>query len=171
MSHLRTAVPSRVRLARLAAIASLVGAACLASTSGASAQTAAPKAPVHHHYMRHRSAVVARETMENRITTLHAKLMITPDEETKWAAVAQVMRDNEAGMQRIVAERHSAAPHPVTAVEDLKTYEHFTQEHMNGLKNLISSFEILYAAMPAPQQATADQVFMRFGNRNRTLNG
>jgi leucyl aminopeptidase (aminopeptidase T) len=112
---------------------------------------------------------MTRETVEARITTLHTRLGITPDEEIKWTAVAQVMRDNESDMQRLISERRSAAPHDVTAVEDLKTYEHFTQAHVNGLKNLISSFEVLYSAMPAPQQAVADHVFMSFGKRSTAL--
>src|SRR5271169_5568794 len=34
------------------------------------------------------------ETVEQRITSLHAALKITPDEETKWNGVAQAMREN-----------------------------------------------------------------------------
>jgi len=54
----------------------------------------------------------------------------------------------------------------MTAVEDLKTYEKFAQAHVKGLKNLISSFSKLYAAMPAAQQKNADAVFHNFGRKN-----
>jgi hypothetical protein len=161
--------PSGTRVTLMTTVAALVGVAMLAGASGVAAQTApAQAAPTYHHRIHHESAAQARETVENRITTLHSQLMITLDQESKWAAVAQVMRDNEADMQRLIAERRAAGPHPVTAVEDLKTYEHFTQEHVNGLKNLISSFETLYASMPPQQQAVADRVFMHFGHRDRS---
>jgi hypothetical protein len=143
----------------MASIAALLGAACLIAPLGAAAQATS----MHHH---HRSAAQARETLETRIATLHSELNITPGEEAKWSAVAQVMRSNEADMQRMVAERRGEAPRGGTAVEDLKTYERFTQAHVDGLKNLISSFETLYAAMPASQQAIADHVFQHFGHRN-----
>jgi len=151
------------RTVRLASVVSLLGAAVLAGPISAAA------APVHHHSMAHRDAAQARETVENRISTLHSELNITLDQEAKWAAVAQVMRDNEADMQRLVAERHAAGSQAPTAVEDLKTYERFNQAHVSGLKNLISSFETLYGAMPAPQQAVADHVFRDFGHHNRAL--
>jgi hypothetical protein len=169
--HTLFANPPGLRRARLAAVASLVGAAFLAGPIGAAAQTAppAPTAPTYHHHLASRTGMQARETVESRITSLHSKLMITLDQESKWAAVAQVMRDNEADMQRLIAERRSAAPHPFTAIDDLKTYEHFTQEHVNGLKNLISSFEALYAVMPPEQQAVADHVFQHFGGHDRSL--
>ncbi len=125
---------------------------------------------MHRQRMGAHPSAMTRETVEQRISMLHMRLGITLDEEPKWAAVAQVMRDNEADMQRMIAERRTAAPHEVTAVEDLKTYEHFTLAHANGLKNLISSFEVLYSAMPASQQAVADHVFLHFANRAQALN-
>ena len=156
--HNALSAPARVRGTYLTPIAALLGAACLVGPTGAAAQT-----PAHHHH--HHSAAQARETVEIRIATLHSELNITPDEEGKWGAVAQVMRDNEADMQKMVAERQGAAPQGGSAVDELKTYERFTQAHVSGLKNLISSFETLYAAMPAPQQAIADHVFQHFGHR------
>jgi hypothetical protein len=74
------------------------------------------------------------------------------------------MRENEASMQRLMAET-AAKPHPLNAVDDLRTYERFTQAHVGGLKNLISSFETLYQSMPDNQKALADQVFHKFGAR------
>ena len=50
-------------------------------------------------------------------------------------------------------------PKNMTAVEDLKTYQKFAQAHVDGLKNLISSFDTLYAAMPDAQKKIADEVF------------
>jgi hypothetical protein len=99
------------------------------------------------------------ETVEQRIATLHASLKITPDEDVKWNAVAQSMRENAASMDKLVAEGRTSAPQNMSAVEDLKMYQKFAQAHVDGLKNLISSFSTLYSAMPEAQKKVADGVF------------
>jgi|HubBroStandDraft_1064217.scaffolds.fasta_scaffold42164_3 protein CpxP len=99
------------------------------------------------------------ETVEQRIATLHASLKITSDEDAKWNAVAQSMRENAAAMDKLVADGRTTAPQSMTAVEDLKMYQKFAQAHVDGLKNLISSFSTLYSAMPDAQKKVADQVF------------
>ena len=43
----------------------------------------------------------------------------------------------------------------MTAPEDLKPYQKFAQAHVDGLKNLIASFDGLYAAMPDAQKKIA----------------
>jgi hypothetical protein len=99
------------------------------------------------------------ETVEQRIASLHASLKITQAEEAKWAPVAQSMRENAAAMDKLVAESRTSAPQNMTAVDDLKMYQKFTEAHAEGLKNLISSFSSLYDAMPDAQKKIADQVF------------
>jgi hypothetical protein len=99
------------------------------------------------------------ETVEQRITTLHASLKITPNEEAQWNNVAQAMRENAAAMDKLVASTRTTPPQSMTAVDDLETYQKFAQAHVDGLKNLISSFQTLYSAMPDPQKKIADQVF------------
>jgi hypothetical protein len=143
------------------ALCALLGAGLVAIPLSALAQ--ATQTPHHS-----AAAKMKRETVEQRIAMLHTALKITPGEEAGWTPVAQAMRDNESAMQKLVAERTAQAPHNVSAVDDLRTYERFTQAHVNGLKNLISSFETLYRAMPEPQKATADQVFRKFGARGPT---
>jgi hypothetical protein len=106
------------------------------------------------------------ETVEQRITTLHAELKITPDEDAKWNSVAQAMRDNAAAMQKLVADNTSQGQENMTAVDDMKTYEKFAQAHVDGLKNLSSSFETLYDSMPDSQKKVADAVFENFGHRH-----
>jgi hypothetical protein len=51
----------------------------------------------------------------------------------------------------------------MTAVDDLKTYQEFTQAHLDGPKNLTVAFVALYDTMPADQKKNADQVFMQYG--------
>jgi hypothetical protein len=144
--------------------AGLAGAAIFLVAS-VSALPLGANAVTPHHGHRHTTVQQKRETVEARIASLHASLMITPDEEQDWTAVAQVMRTNEAATQTRVEQEKAGPPHGRTAVQDLRTYEAFTQAHVDGLKTLISSFEVLYAAMPAPQQAVADRVFRTFGHR------
>ena len=103
------------------------------------------------------------ETVEQRITTLKAALKITPDQESKWNAVAQSMRDNASAMEKLVATKRAIPPEKSTAVEDLKTYQEFTQMRLDGLKNLTSAFKSLYDSMPAEQKKNADLVFEKSG--------
>ncbi len=99
------------------------------------------------------------ETVEQRISGLHAALKITAAEESDWRGVAQAMRDNAAAMEKLVAEKTAKAPGDVTAVDDLNTYVKFAEAHVEGLKNLTSSFDTLYKSMPDDQKKIADQVF------------
>ena len=99
------------------------------------------------------------ETVEQRIATLHAALKITPDEDAKWNAVAQAMRENASNMDQLIAENRKTAPQDMSAVDDLKLYQKFAQAHVDGMKNLISSFTVLYSAMPDAQKKVADHVF------------
>jgi hypothetical protein len=101
------------------------------------------------------------QTVEQRITMLKTALKITPDQEPKWDKVATAMRENAAAMDKLVKEKRAKAD--ITAVDDLKTYQDFTQAHLDGLKNLTSAFESLYQSMPAEQKKNADQVFHNFG--------
>jgi len=107
------------------------------------------------------------ETVEQRITKLHADLKITPDEEKKWNDVAQAMRDNASKMEKLIAEKRQKAPQSMTALDDLDTYQDFAQAHVDGLKNLTSSFKSLYDSMPDAQKKNADEIFANF-NRAAT---
>jgi hypothetical protein len=108
------------------------------------------------------------ETVEQRIVTLHKKLKITADQEDSWNHVAQAMRDNAAAMEKLIADEKTAHPaaQTVSAVEDLKTYEAFSQAHVDGLKNLIAAFGTLYDSMPDAQKKIADHVFSTSGHHH-----
>ena len=105
------------------------------------------------------AALTRGETVERRITALHKVLKISADEETKWDAVAKAMRENAANMDTLIAEIRKTPRESMTALDDLKNYQKVTQAHVDGLKNLIASFEALYAAMPDDQKKVADHVF------------
>ena len=153
-----------IRLApvvRSLAIASVMGTALLAASFGlASAQTA-EKAPAAAAATSDKS-----ETVEQRITSLKASLKITAGQEMGWTAVATTMRDNAAAMDKLVQTKRKIAPETMTAVDDLNTFQDFTQARMDGLKNLTSAFKTLYDSMPADQKKNADQVFMTYGNKS-----
>jgi protein CpxP len=145
-------------LPRSLIVGSLIGAALVTgSLAPAVAQTGTPKPPAAA------AATSSKpETVEQRITSLKAALKITPDQETKWKAVADAMRQNAGMMDKLVQDKRAKMA-SMNAVDDLKTYQDFTQAHLDGLKNLNSAFESLYNAMPDPQKKNADQVFQSFG--------
>jgi hypothetical protein len=111
------------------------------------------------------------ETVEQRISSLHTALKITPQEEADWTSVAQAMRENAAAMQKLAADNTVQAPQSMTAVDDLKTYQKFAQAHVDGLKNLTSSFETLYNSMPDAQKKVADQVFQSSRHQGASKHG
>jgi hypothetical protein len=147
-------------LTRSFAIASLTGAALIAgSLAPATAQTPDSQKPP--------AAAAATsskpETVEQRIATLKTALKITPDLEPKWTKVAQAMRDNASQMEKLVATKRAIPPEKTTAVDDLKTYQEFTEVRLDGLKHLNSAFKSLYDSMPAEQKKNADMVFEKYG--------
>jgi len=150
----------RAPLMRSVAIAALLGTTMLVSPlTAAWAQSPAPQ-PVA---TAPQAGETKGETVEQRITALHASLKITPDEEKTWNGVAQAMRENAAAMDKLVAEKRTTPPQSMSAIDDLKTYQLFGQAHVDGLKNLISAFGTLYDSMPDAQKKLADGVFQTSG--------
>jgi hypothetical protein len=166
MSSLIYPVVKSAPKSRSVAIAALLGATMLASpffyaaradTVTQGAFQLAQAAPQKHAAA---SATATKgETVEQRITDLHAALKITPEQDKQWNSVAQAMRENAAAMDKLVASKRTTPPQNMGAVDDLKTYQQFAQAHVDGLKNLIASFSTLYDAMPAAQKKVADTVF------------
>jgi uncharacterized protein YfkK (UPF0435 family) len=162
MSSLIHATINTAPRLRSVAIAALLGASFLAMPLTAYAQTAT-RAPLRLVAEKSQAAADAtamkQETVDQRIDSLHTALKITSDQEAKWNDVAQAMRDNATVMQKLVAEKTAQSPKEMTAVDDLNTYQKFAQAHVDGLKNLSSSFATLYDSMPDAQKKIADQVF------------
>jgi len=166
MSRVINATALSSPLARTIAIAALMGSTVLASPlSPAFASSAtSPPAQLHARMASATSATHNRgESVEQRITSLHASLKITPAEDAKWNSVAQAMRDNAASMDKLVATTRTKAPQDMTALDDLNTYQEFAEAHVANLKNLTSAFASLYDSMPAAQKKNADEVFHNFG--------
>ena len=144
---------------RLIAVASVIGAALLAAPIGPAMaqQNPAGKPPAAQAATSNRV-----ETVDQRIATLKTALKITPDQESKWEGVAKAMRENAAAMEKLVQDKKGKMA-SLNAVDDLKTYQAFSQARLDGLKNLISAFSTLYDSMPADQKKNADHVFDSYG--------
>jgi hypothetical protein len=150
---------------RAFAVVSLTGAVLLTgSLATANAQTAATGQPP--------AAAAATstkaETVEQRIVTLKTSLKITPEQEPKWTALAQAMRDSSAQMEKLVTAKRAIPADKMTAVDDLKTYQDFTETRLDGLKEVNSAFKSLYESMPAEQKKNADMVFEKYSPSNST---
>ena len=160
MRYFTRPIAPPVPFVRSVAIAALLGATMLATPlTAAWAQNAPAKTAATTE-----ATETKGETVEQRITTLHASLNITPAEEAQWNGVAQAMRENAAAMEKLVATNRTTPPQNMTAVQDLQSYQQFAQAHVDGLKNLISAFSTLYNAMPDAQKKNADQVFQTSGH-------
>ena len=96
--------------------------------------------------------------LETRISDLHEKLQITPQQETKWRAVAKVMQDNAEASRALVEEKHKDAA-SLTAVADLNAYADIAEAHARHVRKLAKVFAGLYDTMSADQKKTADEVF------------
>ena len=156
---------------RSIAIATLAGASLAFGVVGVSAQTSTTTKPATGKPPAAAAATSNKpHTVEQRITMLKSALKITPEQEPKWDKVATAMRENAASMDKLVKEKQAKAQ-SITAVDDLKTYQDFTQAHLDGLKNLTSAFESLYNSMSADQKKNADQVFHNFGPRKSAQQG
>jgi len=169
MPHFTHPIAAPAPFVRSVAIAALLGATMLATPMTATralAQGAAAPAAVAA-----TAAETKGETVEQRITALHASLKITPAEETQWNGVAQAMRENAAAMDKMIATNRTTPPQNMTAVQDLQSYQQFAQAHVDGLKNLTSAFSTLYDAMPDAQKKVADQVFQSAGRETTPAHG
>ena len=115
---------------------------------------AAPKKSGH---MAGAKALTA-DHVETRIKYLHSSLNITPEQETLWNNVAQVMLDNAKTMEEHIKVRAETAA-TVTPIDDLKSYSAIADAHADGLKKFIPAFEALYASMSEDQQKNAHKLF------------
>ncbi len=137
------------------------GASALAAdTDGAMGQSMPPVQKVAK-TMPGKKHMTPEQRVEMRIQNLHDKLKITTDQEDKWNAVAQVMRDNEKSIHVMIDQRHQQGQ-SMNAVDDLDSYQKIADEHADGLKRLIPVFKDLYNTMSDDQKKNADEVFGRF---------
>jgi periplasmic protein CpxP/Spy len=96
--------------------------------------------------------------VERHIADLHAKLKITPAEETQWKEVAETMRENAKDLD-LAIDKRVAAVSTATAIDDLNSYADIAQAHADGVKKLAKVFSSLYSVMSDDQKKQADQTF------------
>jgi hypothetical protein len=96
--------------------------------------------------------------VERHITDLHAKLKITPAEESLWVNVAQTMRDSAIELDKAIDKREAIVS-TATALDNLNAYGEIAQAHADGVKKLAAVVSPLYAAMSDDQKKVADDVF------------
>lgn len=106
------------------------------------------------------------DRVEARITYLHSKLGITPEQEDLWKNVAQVMRDNAKTMEALTKARTDKAK-VMSAIEDFKSYAEVTEAHADGIRKFLPVFEPLYNAMSDDQKKNADTTFRSRGRTAR----
>ena len=118
------------------------------------AQAASPPSGTAKSKPRHSMA----DRVEDRIKRLHDELKITADQEPKWQAVADTMREDSKAMQATIEERRANRA-TMTAVDDLRSYQKVAETHVQGLQRLIPTFQALYDTMSPDQKKNADMVF------------
>ena len=96
--------------------------------------------------------------IDKRVRRLHDQLGITPGQEELWRPVATAMTDSASAVGDAMQARFNK-PQPMSAIEDIQTYQAVADAHAKGLKQLADAFGPLYAAMPESQQKAADKLF------------
>ena len=96
--------------------------------------------------------------LETRISELHQKLQITPEQEAKWKAVAKVMHSNAEASRALVEEKRKDEA-TMSAVADLNAYADIAEAHAKHVRKLAKVFAELYDTMSDDQKKVADQVF------------
>jgi protein CpxP len=94
--------------------------------------------------------------IDREIADLKKQLKITPQQESQFNAVADVMRSNA---QELDAQMSQGSPNPnPNAVESLKREQQLTETQAAGLKRLVPALQSLYDALSDPQKKTADKI-------------
>ncbi|WP_286705407.1 MULTISPECIES: Spy/CpxP family protein refolding chaperone [unclassified Acidiphilium] len=94
----------------------------------------------------------------SHIDNLRHELKITAAQHTQWHALADVMRQNAAQMNKLYQQSNRNAD-KMNAVQILKSYREFTSTHMKALNLLIPAFTKLYDVLSPAQKKTADEMF------------
>jgi|SRR5579872_7387080 len=122
--------------------------------------------PGHPHRMSHRQGMHAADPMkdvEARISTLHKKLSITPDQEPQFKAYADALRGNAQAMQDLFQQRAQAPSE--SAVDRLHWYAKLSAAHADAVNKLVPPFDALYQSLSDSQKKAADAEFGQIRQR------
>lgn len=106
------------------------------------------------------------QRVEKRISMLHDKLGITPEQEDDWNDVALAMRDNGTRMSETIEQRREKGE-GLTALDRLQIGQKMAQEHADSLKRVADALEPLYEKLSPEQQKIADRSFSMEGMHDR----
>jgi periplasmic protein CpxP/Spy len=101
--------------------------------------------------------------VDARISELHKQLHITPAEEPRFTAYADVMRSNAQTMQTLFQQRAQSPDR--SAIGMLRWYAKLTAAHAEAVSKLVPPFEALYQSMSDEQKKVADAVFAQLRQR------
>ncbi len=91
--------------------------------------------------------------IDANIAQLHQQLQITPTQEPRFEALANVMRQNARIMP------NAPPPANLDPIQSLRFAIQAGEQELIGLKRLLPALEALYASLSPTQQRIADQVF------------
>jgi len=98
------------------------------------------------------------EQTEDQVANLKAALKITPEQQGKWDALVQVMKDNAKDLDDLRKARTKSRK-DMNAIEDMNNYVQVSESHLAGMKKMLPTFEDLYKSMSDEQKKNADSIF------------
>jgi protein CpxP len=108
--------------------------------------------------------------VDQRITRMHQRLKITPEQETAWNAFAEVMRSNVTSTDDAYKKR-SASLATMTAPDNMANFAQIEQARAQGVENLATSFQTLYNTLSDDQKKAADAMFRNYGEHGTHKHG
>jgi hypothetical protein len=93
--------------------------------------------------------------VEQQIAELRTELKITPPQEAKFGAFADVLRANAKDAEKLMQEQAAQTGKP-TALDELRAYQRFTEVRLEGIKRLVPAFQTLYETLSDQQKQAAD---------------
>jgi hypothetical protein len=141
-------------------LAASLAAACLAPSGAPSRAAAMTAAMMDGPASGHRvlpllpvQAPAPAPNIEANIAQLRQRLQITPAQEPRFEALANVMRQNARMMP------NAPPPANLDPIQGLRFAIQAGEQELVGLKRMLPALEALYASLSPMQQRTADQVF------------
>jgi hypothetical protein len=113
------------------------------------------------------NGATAGSQVDQRITQMHRRLKITPEQESAWGAFAQMMRDNVSSTEQAYKNRRASIA-TMSAPENMQNFAQIEQARAQGVQNLAASFQTLYGTMSDDQKQTADAMFRHNADRAET---
>jgi hypothetical protein len=136
------------------------------TTNPAPATSAQPAHRPHHRMSAHRHGMGPPDPVkdvEARISDMHKRLSITPDQEPQFKTYVDVLRSNAQAMHDLFQERAQAGGE--SALDRLHWYAKLTSAHADAVNKLVPPFEALYQSLSDKQKKAADAEFRQIRQR------